>query len=809
MNTVDKVVYTNVDDYRNINVNEFKNSIEIKDIKDFMLYEDQYIGMQFAKAQSFSSVEVNDELKALSLEYSVDGRTWKKVQDESFVAKYIRIKNDTDKVFKGEFNSFKVSGPELVEIEDSISVTKSDDLTIWEGSPDKLVDHNRDSYIWTREQANGQNYVLDLKKEYPIKDINVVMVSGDVMEAGVVELSSDGSSWHEVGKIGGKAENIITLENETARYIKVKVTSDSSTWLKINEIEINQLFSNTEIPVIENGEKALDKDVDTSLSVSDEIIYNNINDLNGSVINVLKDKDSSVQVEGYINGEWKDLGIMKDAYSSIDFSDKGKAEKFRIRPVEGSATIYEVSVCSNIDKSALETLVKEAEKLDGEDYTVSTWEAFSAVVSEAKTVLTNENATQEEVDNAVEALNSAEEALVKRASEQVLEVLSEKVAAAEALKDDYTEEEFKGVQAAIDAAKALLANPEEAGSLDAVNVLTTLQKAVSELSSKPSADKLREDLEETVKYVKENVLNNTEGLRPGKVQELKDAIAEAEELLANPEATADELSASLTKVTEKVQELWEIVNKDELNALIETAKAIKAEGYTEESYNALQEAIKAAEKVAANDDATTTEVKEAISSVAEAIANLEKEAVLDKTALEKEISLVEKMVANIDDYVASTVKGLEDKLNEAKDVLANATTQEEIDEAAKMLREARLNARVKADKEALKEAIETAKKYDLSKYTKASAQALRNAMSNAEKVMKDEAATQEEVDAAVKALDKSMKKLVLNANVAGEDEETSVKTGVTSQAGAFAGMLAVAGGAAITIALKKKKEDEE
>lgn len=314
-------------------------------------------------------------------------------------------------------------------------------------------------------------------------------------------------------------------------------------------------------------------------------------------------------------------------------------------------------------------------------------------------------------------------------------------------------------------------------------------------------------------------------MRPGKVQELKDAIAEAEELLANPEATADELSASLTKVTEKVQELWEIVNKDELNALIETAKAIKAEGYTEESYNALQEAIKAAEKVAANDDATTTEVKEAISSVAEAIANLEKEAVLDKTALEKEISLVEKMVANIDDYVASTVKGLEDKLNEAKDVLANATTQEEIDEAVKMLREARLNARVKADKEALKEAIETAKKYDLSKYTKASAQALRNAMSNAEKVMKDEAATQEEVDAAVKALDKSMKKLVLNANVAGEDGNTSdnsqsgnsnhtttgsgtekppVKTGVTSQAGAFAGMVAIAAGAAY-IAMKKEK----
>lgn len=132
--------------------------------------------------------------------------------------------------------------------------------------------------------------------------------------------------------------------------------------------------------------------------------------------------------------------------------------------------------------------------------------------------------------------------------------------------------------------------------MDAVNALITLVQAISDLPEDPSFDKLREDLEETLKYVKENILNDTEGLRPGKVQELKDTVAEAEELLANPEVTADQLKSSLTKVIQKVQELWEIVNKDELNAVIASAKAIKAEGYTEESYDVLQEAIKAAEK---------------------------------------------------------------------------------------------------------------------------------------------------------------------------------------------------------------------
>lgn len=198
----------------------------------------------------------------------------------------------------------------------------------------------------------------------------------------------------------------------------------------------------------------------------------------------------------------------------------------------------------SIDKDALNAAVKEAEKLEKEDYTVSTWEVFSIALQDAKGVLIKEDATQEDVDKAVEALNNAKEALEIRASEQLLEALSEKVNAAETLKDDYTTEEFKDVQAAIDVARALLANPEEAGSMDAVNALITLVQAISDLPEDPSFDKLREDLEETLKYVKENILNDTEGLRPGKVQELKDAVAEAEELLANPEVTADQLKSS-------------------------------------------------------------------------------------------------------------------------------------------------------------------------------------------------------------------------------------------------------------------------
>ena len=74
------------------------------------------------------------------------------------------------------------------------------------------------------------------------------------------------------------------------------------------------------------------------------------------------------------------------------------------------------------------------------------------------------------------------------------------------------------------------------------------------------------------------------------------------------------------------------------------------------------------------------------------------------------------MIANLDNYVPSSVEGLQEKLDSAKTALSNATTQAELDEAVKSLREARLNARTKADTSALEEIIAYANSLDLAGY---------------------------------------------------------------------------------------------
>ena len=90
----------------------------------------------------------------------------------------------------------------------------------------------------------------------------------------------------------------------------------------------------------------------------------------------------------------------------------------------------------------------------------------------------------------------------------------------------------------------------------------------------------------------------------------------------------------------------------------------------------------------------------------------------------------------------------------------SATTQEEIDAATETLREARLSARTKADKEALYAALEAFDLYSENDYTPATWAVFYDAYRNAADIYENAEATQEEVNAAVETLNTAAKALV-------------------------------------------------
>ena len=399
-----------------------------------------------------------------------------------------------------------------------------------------------------------------------------------------------------------------------------------------------------------------------------------------------------------------------------------------------------------------------------------------------------------------------------QASEAAIAALQNMVEKANALGSDDA-----ALQTAITAAQAVL-DKDAPTSTEVVTALLNLSEAMQALNTDESTDALRADVQATIEFINENILTNVDGIRPGKVQALKDAVAAAEDLLANADASADELKAANEAMTKAAQELWEIVSKAELNALIEAANGYLDGEYTAESLEALQTAITAAQAVADNDDATTSEVTEAITNLSDAIAGLVEEAGVDKSALAHEIELVNEMIANLDDYVPSSVEGLADKLASAQQVYDDANaTQEEVDAATQALREARLNARTLADKEALYEALAAYSGYSENDYTPETWTAFYGAYNNALRLYNDPEATQADVNAAVEALNAKADALVEApaSQEPKEDAEVTQKpaqsagstTAATAAAGGLAALLVLGAGAALV--LKRRRDRAE
>lgn len=117
------------------------------------------------------------------------------------------------------------------------------------------------------------------------------------------------------------------------------------------------------------------------------------------------------------------------------------------------------------DKSALRLAVKaaEGEAALTDKYTEESIAALQTAIDAANRVLADDNATQAEVDAQVEAVNAAKAALEEKKAPVVKEELEKAVADATEVvgaTDKYTAASLAALQSAIDAANAVLQNPD-------------------------------------------------------------------------------------------------------------------------------------------------------------------------------------------------------------------------------------------------------------------------------------------------------------------------------------------------------------
>ena len=258
------------------------------------------------------------------------------------------------------------------------------------------------------------------------------------------------------------------------------------------------------------------------------------------------------------------------------------------------------------------------------------------------------------------------------------------IAAAKALKaEDYTEESFAAMEAALTNAEAVLANAEATQEqVDAA--VKALTDAIAALEEYIPVD--ISDLEAAIAAAKAlNAADYTEET----FSNLESALTAAEAVLANAEATQEQVDAAVKALTDAMVALEEHVPVDTsaLAAAISQAKALNAEDYTEETFANLESALINAEAVLANAEATQEQVDAAAKALTDAIAALEEYIPVDTSALAAAIAAAKALKA--EDYSEKTFTAMKQALAAAEAVLADAeATQEQVDAAAKALSDA-------------------------------------------------------------------------------------------------------------------------
>lgn len=364
-----------------------------------------------------------------------------------------------------------------------------------------------------------------------------------------------------------------------------------------------------------------------------------------------------------------------------------------------------------VDKTKLQTAVEKAKEFTSnegnkEKYTEESWQVFEAAIEAAQTVLDNSAATQEEVNNALTALEDAKKNLktkepsVEKPDKSELEkTVNEAKEFVEGLGDPemYTEESMNALKKAIESAEIVLAS--ENATQDEINAaMQSVTEARGNLAlKKPAVDtkalvetiaKAREFAKDTATYTEESWAA------------LNAAVDAAQKVLEDANATQETVDKQTEAVEAAIKALVKIKVPAETDKLKEAVKEAEelvkdTEKYSEESRNALTDAIALAQEVLEDTNATQETVDKALEAV-----NAAKEALVEVGNLRNVVDEAAKLTGETNKYTEDSVKALQAAIDEAKKVLGNPkATKDEVATALNAVNKAKEELKVKeADK---------------------------------------------------------------------------------------------------------------
>ena len=289
------------------------------------------------------------------------------------------------------------------------------------------------------------------------------------------------------------------------------------------------------------------------------------------------------------------------------------------------------------------------------------------------------DALADALETAVEALDS--KTAVNSGLDRIMSLISGLDAS------EYTEESWAKVADALEAAKAVKADPDaaaedmDAALSDLLAAFGGLEYGIQKLHLETAIQAAESILEKAKDYVADAAA-------------LEAAVEAGKTVLADADASQEEVNNAVYAILDELAKLAKKADLTSLESLVEAAKGLLKGNYTEDSLAGLEEAIRQAEAVIATQDRTDSDISDAYADIIDAIISLEMKG--NKAALKAMLEKADQILADQSAYVAASVKGLEEVVAEAREVYKDDNAvQKEINDAVETLKVA--DARLKGD----------------------------------------------------------------------------------------------------------------
>lgn len=414
--------------------------------------------------------EVYDELieakaKAVKIEYySLYVQSTYPLKHDDYVGGYEAYKQAVDagkallssdtlnaETAKGAYEAIKTAKSNLVKPDGNIpTITATDNYyekNQWyptkEYSYEKMLDNDLNTKCWFgQEQAADKEFKFTFPTAVNMTSVQVIQpsnVGDDALKAADIEVSLDGETWTKVGSITeNDLDYTATFEKIAVKYVRVRLTeAKPGYWYQVSEVKFayEQPQEDNTLRDMINEAEALDINGKAPILVSnmvDALIAGQKEYVKGTTdtttvettlrnaIDALKDAADITNLSGLIEKVQK---LNKADYTVDSWNNLEAAYNKALEVLENTTATQEQvdKACDDLDR-AINALVKApivadktellkaieaAKDLVEKDYTSESWKTLQDALDAANKVVANKDATQEEIDAAVDAINDA------------------------------------------------------------------------------------------------------------------------------------------------------------------------------------------------------------------------------------------------------------------------------------------------------------------------------------------------------------------------------------------------------------------